>query len=148
MPTNEADLATEPSTLTSTTPSRPPESGARLIVPLQREEEDAEDDDRVDLRVEVHLDSDSCFFAGLSGDVDDGGLFVATWRELEVGAELRLEIVLPDGAARARGVVLFRREPSDESPPGVGIALEIRGEDDKGRVRAFCADREPLYYEL
>ncbi len=136
------------------TTSRAPASGPRLIVPLQQEERDTEaydghaDAAPPDFSVEVDDDSDSCFFAPLSGDVDDGGLFLSTWQELAVGAEIVLEILLPDGAARVHGIVLFRRDASDASTPGYGVALELRDPEAVALVRAFCAHRPPLFYDV
>jgi hypothetical protein len=163
---NDIDLATETAASALSRLSRAPESGTRLIVPLQEEppsERETLDEirrldagtigasdaiDTVDLSVEVDDASESNFFAPLSGEVDEGGLFVCTWEVLEVGAELVLEIVLPEGAARARGIVLFQRDPSEASSPGYGIALELLDPEAAGLVRAFCERREPLFYDV
>jgi uncharacterized protein (TIGR02266 family) len=100
------------------------------------------------LEVDIDLASDSCFFRGLADDALDGGVFVSTWRELEVGSEVLLELSLPNGRASARGFVMWRRDASDSSPPGVGVAFDPLDDEGKELVRQFCEQREPLYYEL
>jgi hypothetical protein len=124
-----------------------PESGPRIKT-LAAVAGERDDEREPDLVVEVDHFSDSCFFAPLTGDVDDGGLFVCTWRTLSVGDELTLSIVLPAGEARARGIVVFRRDPTEVAAPGYGVALELRGEVSAERVRDFCREREPLLYEV
>jgi len=102
---------------------------------------------RVRIEVEVSYATESNFFVGLTGDVSEGGLFLATYRAIPIGAQLDLELWLPDGKLEAHGVVRWVREASEGSPPGVGVAFEPLDEASRARVHAFCAERAPWYYE-
>jgi uncharacterized protein (TIGR02266 family) len=103
---------------------------------------------RVRVEVEVSLASESHFFVGLTGDLSEGGLFVATWRKLPVGATLDVELALPDGPVIARGTVRWLRDAGDEGAPGVGVAFESLSDADRARIESFCAARAPWYYEV
>lgn len=93
------------------------------------------------------MNSDSHFFVGLTNDISAGGLFVSTYRELAVGAQLALEFALPEGVVRVQGTVRWRRD-SSEMTPGVGIAFEQLSPSDEKLIRRFCDRRPPLYYDL
>ncbi len=104
---------------------------------------------RVSLEVDIHLSSDSHFFAGLSGDISEGGLFVSTYRPLAVGTPVDLEFSLPGGdhTVQAKGEVRWIREHSAVQSRGVGIAFDELSDEDRDEIHAFCAARPPLYYE-
>lgn len=93
------------------------------------------------------MTSDSHFFVGLTNDISAGGLFVSTYRELAVGAQLELEFALPEGVVRVVGTVRWRRD-SSEMAPGVGIAFEGLSPADEKLIKRFCDKRPPLYYDL
>ena len=103
---------------------------------------------RVALEAEIDLASESHFFSGLSGDLSEGGLFVETYRDVQVGSEVAVAFSLPNGAVKAQGTVRWRRLASDSSPPGVGIAFDDLSDEDKGLIHSFCAARAPLYYDV
>jgi len=104
---------------------------------------------RIALTVDIHLSSESHFFSGLSGDISEGGLFVSTYRSLNVGTQVDVEFSLPgiDRLVHARGEVRWIREHSAEQSRGVGIAFEELSEEDREQIHAFCSSRPPLYYE-
>lgn len=102
---------------------------------------------RSELQVEVTLNSDSHFFVGLTNDISNGGLFVSTYKPLEVGARLELEFALPEGIVRVKGTVRWRRDSSELSP-GVGIAFDELSEEHAKLINHFCDKRPPLYYDL
>jgi uncharacterized protein (TIGR02266 family) len=104
--------------------------------------------ERVPLETEVSLESDSQFFAGLSGDVSEGGIFVATWRTLPIGAHVTVQFLLPTGeTVSATGVVRWTRASAGEVPPGLGIAFESVPEASLQQITSFCRFRPPLYHE-
>lgn len=105
-------------------------------------------DVRVALEVEVSLSSESHFFVGISGDVSRGGLFVVTWRTLEVGTPIFVAVDLPDGRLLADGEVRWAREAVDGASPGLGIAFTGLSEAERCRIDSFCADRAPLYFDV
>ncbi len=104
--------------------------------------------ERVSLDVEVTLTSDSQFFAGLTGDVSAGGLFVQTYKSYAVGSRLIVAFSLPTGEIRTPGVVRWVRTSTDGTPPGVGIAFETLVAADRASIEAFCRTRPPLYHDV
>ncbi len=103
---------------------------------------------RVTLEVDVDLSSDSHFFTGLSGDISEGGLFVSTYRSVDVGSEVDLEFSLPTGAVQTRGLVRWHRDASPYGPPGIGIEFDLLSEQERKIIHAFCVARAPLYYDV
>jgi uncharacterized protein (TIGR02266 family) len=102
---------------------------------------------RSELQVEVTLTSDSHFFVGLTNDISTGGIFVSTYRPLDVGAKLEIEFALPDGTIHVKGTVRWRRD-SSEMAPGVGISFDDIDAEHMQLIERFCARRPPLYYDL
>jgi uncharacterized protein (TIGR02266 family) len=102
---------------------------------------------RSPLQVEVSLESESQFFAGLTRDVSLGGVFVATYRMLAVGSRVEVRLDLPDGPLDASGTVRWTRGPGDGLTPGIGISFEQIDADGLRRIVHFCEHRPPLYYE-
>ena len=111
-------------------------------------EEDHRTLPRVTLEVDVDLSSDSHFFTGLSGDISEGGLFVSTYRTVDVGSEVDLEFSLPNGAVQTRGLVRWQRDASPYGPPGIGIEFDLLSEAERDIIHDFCVARAPLYYEV
>ncbi len=129
-------------------PEAPPSSpsGVHTILPRRGEEHRAHP--RVAVAVAIGLETESHFFAGLSGDISEGGVFVQTYRDLPVGSDVNVLFDLPDGQLTAHGRVRWHRANSDSSPPGVGIAFEELDEGDRRVIQRFCESRAPLYYEV
>jgi len=105
---------------------------------------------RTVIEVAVGLVSQSNFYAGLSMDLDTGGLFVATYQTCPVGTRMAVSLVLPGGHSLwAKGVVRWVFEPSDgDSVPGIGIEFTEIAPEDFAAIEAFCRLREPMYYEV
>jgi uncharacterized protein (TIGR02266 family) len=102
---------------------------------------------RIRMEVEVGMASESQFFAGLSGDVSEGGIFVQTYQHLVIGDRVALSLELPGGPIEVLGVVQWSREPGPFGGPGVGVVLEKVSPGTEARIREFCRLRAPLYYE-
>lgn len=103
---------------------------------------------RVNIEVDVSLTSESHFFAGLTGNVSGGGLFVATWRTLPVGTPIDIALSLPDGPLNAHGQVRWVRHATEGAAPGVGVSFDDLDGRDRARIEVFCAARAPWYYDL
>jgi len=106
---------------------------------------------RISLRTEVHLESVSNLYTGLSNNLSEGGVFVATADLLARGTVLDLEFSIPDGgpSIQTTGVVRWTREDGEDidGPPGMGVQfVEL---DDRARVRLerFVALRDTLYFD-
>ena len=127
------------------------ELGPELLALLEGESSSTPDDRSSwgVLEIEVGFVGDNNFFAGLSMDVSEGGLFVATWQPSPVDTRLMLSFVLPDGhSITTPGVVRFIMEGHDDLPPGMGIGFADLSDDDLQAIRRFCKMRRPTYYEM
>jgi uncharacterized protein (TIGR02266 family) len=103
---------------------------------------------RIAIALEVALSGDSEFFAGISGDIARGGLFVGTYRTLPIGESVELTFSLPNGAViHTHGRVRWARAASTGAAPGLGISFESLSDEDKAHIEAFCAERAPLYHD-
>jgi uncharacterized protein (TIGR02266 family) len=103
---------------------------------------------RIELQAEVSMTSDTQPYAGLTGDVSSGGLFVATYAPLAVGTSVDLRFELPTGLVHARGIVRWKREASDGISPGMGVAFEALDADSAACLERFCRSRPPLYVDF
>lgn len=132
---------TAPFLLTSSRvkPSQPPAGE-----PEQR------DASRMELEVPIGLEGDNRFFTGTTDDLSRGGLFVATDDPLQVGTELRLSFVLPDGyRVSARAAVAWVRVPRyrpHELPAGMGIQFEGLGPEDERAIAHYLEERPAFHY--
>lgn len=104
---------------------------------------------RSSLAVDIHLWSESHFFCGLSGDLSQGGVFIATYLSFAVGSLVDLEFSLPgtDVTLQACGEVRWVRNPSQDTSPGIGVAFEELSDEDRRRIHDFCTVRPALYYD-
>ena len=104
--------------------------------------------ERVELEVEVSLTSESQFFAGLTGDISTGGLFVHTYSLRPVGSRVLVCFALPTGEIKTPGIVRWVRRANEGTEPGLGIAFESLMGNDRDSIEAFCKKRPPLYHDL
>lgn len=104
-------------------------------------------------RVAIAIDdrSEHNFWADLTFDVLQGGVFVATYHALPVGTAVELELGLAgDTPTILRGVVRWtraHREGSDASA-GFGVALVDVPPEAKARIDRFVERRPPMLVEL
>jgi uncharacterized protein (TIGR02266 family) len=104
--------------------------------------------ERIHLEVEVTLGSESQFFAGLTGDISTGGLFVQTYSLRPVGSRVLVAFSLPTGEVKTPGVVRWVRRAAEGTEPGLGIAFESLRSSERESIEAFCKTRPPLYHDL
>jgi uncharacterized protein (TIGR02266 family) len=98
---------------------------------------------------DLEFAEDAQFFTGLSLDISEGGLFVATYTPIPIGTRLVLCFELPDGTSvEARGEVRWvRPEAMDGERPGVGIKFTELPPDVRERIADICARQQPLYFD-
>ena len=103
---------------------------------------------RIEASVDLHTDTN--FFAGLSEDLSDGGLFIATYALLAVGTAVTVSFTLPnERRVNANARVAWLRETRDGSvTPGMGIRFESLAPEDAEAIHEFAAERPPLFYEV
>jgi uncharacterized protein (TIGR02266 family) len=108
------------------------------------------DYDRVQLKTNINLGSDSNFFTGFSTDISEGGIFVATVETVPQGTKVDLDFTLPGGRPlKATGVVRWLREPNDHTPelmPGMGVQFQDLPPEIASLISDFVRKREPLFF--
>ena len=103
---------------------------------------------RADLEVDVSLYSETQFFAGLTEDVSEGGVFIATYETLPQGTEIQLAFTLPNGhAVRTVGVVRWLRGVGASTGPGMGVQFQSLHQTDLAAIVSFVRHRPPLLWE-
>jgi uncharacterized protein (TIGR02266 family) len=101
------------------------------------------------LEANVGATTESNFFVGFSGDISDGGVFVATYLTLPLGAPVDCLVTLPGGfEATIAGTVRFVRDPMDmESEPGVGVRFHSLTAEQRELILRFIRKRPPVFYD-
>ena len=87
----------------------------------------------------------------ISGEIAEGGVFIATYNTLSVGSGVTLAITLPGGFEfKVPGRVHFVRDPMDlmaDSEPGMGVRFEGLNGDNRELVLRFVRKRAPMFYD-
>jgi tetratricopeptide (TPR) repeat protein len=111
----------------------------------------ADDPRRVSLEVNVGSTTDSNFYVDMSDQLLDGGVFVATYSPLPVGALTMLTITLPGKlVARAHGKVVLTRDlmdAFDDHTPGMCVAFEAVDPKSLALIERFARKRAPMFVE-
>jgi len=106
---------------------------------------------RVHIEADIGFQSETNFYTGFSGNISNGGIFVATWDLLDIGTELTISFVLPDGhQVTTRGRVTWVREAPEhdsELTPGMGVEFEDLAQGGRRAVQAFIDHRAPLFFD-
>jgi hypothetical protein len=95
--------------------------------------------------------TESNFYMGFSGQVADGGVFLATYDVLPRGSWANLLVTLPGGFEfRCEAWVRFVRDPLDFSSgaePGMGLQFGALSEEAKELILRFIRKRPPLFFD-
>ena len=107
---------------------------------------------RVALSVEVTLESDHNFYAGITNNISEGGIFVGTLNPPAVGTAVALELTVEAATFSLTGVVCWVRDrhlATDDAPEGCGIRFEPALDGDAlSSVQRFIRNsRDTLFYE-
>lgn len=107
---------------------------------------------RAPLEVEVSLESDHNFYTGLTSDISEGGIFVATHVLPRISERLEMTLTLPGSATSfvLRGVVCWVRElrvAVDGCPPGFGMQWEALSQEATAAIQAFIEKRDSIFYD-
>lgn len=120
--------------------SVPPTLGA----PLTRQSE------RQRCEIQIEFTEETHFYAGLTQDISEGGVFIATYHLRPVGTRLELSFALPDGVeVHATGVVRWLRDgTTDGLRPGMGVAFTDLKQESLESINKYCRARAPLYMDI
>lgn len=90
------------------------------------------------------------FYKGLSGNdiIQDGGIFIATYKIPSIGSEIWLKVTLPGGYEfEAAALVRWTREGRGADNPGFGAAFRSLSPEAKQLIYRYVRNREPLFYD-
>lgn len=111
---------------------------------------DGREQPRIDVQVEVTMESDHNFYTGLTSNISEGGLFVATHFLLPVGSRLQVRMTVPgrDQPIDALVEVRWLREGRfADLPPGMGLRFVEMDPDCIHVISRFAQERETIFYE-
>ncbi|MBN2716590.1 MAG: hypothetical protein JXX14_12105 [Deltaproteobacteria bacterium] len=109
-------------------------------------------DVKLDLGV-LTADCDHNFYRGFSEDVEEGGIFAATYNIHPIGTDVSVSFELP-GCKKVftRGVVQYTRETSATSPAGctsgMGISFSYLENADKAAIEEYQEAHSPIFFEV
>lgn len=101
------------------------------------------------LEANVGATTESNFFVGFSGDIAEGGVFVATYSTADLGSKVDVLVTLPGGfEKKIPGTVRFVRDPMDmDSEPGIGVRFDRLDDEARELILRFIRKRPPLFYD-
>jgi uncharacterized protein (TIGR02266 family) len=105
--------------------------------------------EREALEANIGATTESNFFVGFSGDIGEGGVFVATYLSLPLGTKVDLLVTLPGGFQKSiPSTVRFVRDPMDMySEPGMGVRFDRLDNEARELILRFIRKRPPLFYD-
>ncbi len=138
---------TQPQSAAPASPAVPP--GKSSMAPPKAP---AGDGPREPLEANIGATTESNFYVGFSGEIADGGVFLATYEVLPPGTKVDLLVTLPGNFEfRCKGWVRFVRDPfdlsQDGSEPGMGIQFESLDAQARELVLRFVRKRPPMFYD-
>lgn len=107
---------------------------------------------RAGIEANIGATTESNFFVGFSGEISEGGVFIATYTSLERGQPVTVTVTLPGGfETKVNGIVRFTRDPLDfaaDSEPGIGVQFESGlPHDTRELILRFIRKRAPMFYD-
>ena len=109
------------------------------------------DASRVEVEVNIGATTESNFYVGFSGEVSDGGVFLATYEVQPKDTLIDALVTLPGGYQfRTPGYVRFVRDAMDfgsDAEPGIGIQFDSLPEDARALILRFIKKRAPMFYD-
>ncbi len=107
---------------------------------------------RASVYVSIDVFSEHNFWTGLTMNMSEGGVFVATHHRVAVGTTLVVNMMLPfeSQAIVTLAEVRWTRDYTGDAdvPPGLGLQFVNLDESSLAKIRKFVSTvREPLYFE-
>jgi uncharacterized protein (TIGR02266 family) len=129
------------------------EAERRSLIPPPRSAHGQRKRDAIPINIStmLNIDTDHHFYNGFSENIEEGGIFVATFDPKPVDAQVVVNFKLPGGVPiTAQGVVHFVREYNPLSPstaPGMGVKFTHLLEKDKKAIESYLEMRAPIFYD-
>ena len=105
----------------------------------------------MDVEANIGATTESNFYVGFSGEIAEGGVFLATYEVLSQGTKVKALVTLPGGFEfTTHGWVRFVRDPFDlnsEAEPGMGIQFEGLDGQSRELVLRFIRKRPPMFFD-
>lgn len=106
---------------------------------------------RHNVELEVTMESETNFYLGLTENLSEGGLFIATHVLKPLGTQIEVSFKLPDltEPIKVPGTVRWVREYSETSDthPGLGVRFEHLTAEHTEQIRRFLAARDPIFFD-
>ena len=108
------------------------------------------DDERMNVEIDVY--SEHNFWSGVTNDLSEGGVFIATHKTMQVGETLIIDMTLPGegepiiALAEVRWTRIFSGDA--DCPPGLGLAFLQICEESLQKIRTFVRYRDPILFEI
>jgi uncharacterized protein (TIGR02266 family) len=105
---------------------------------------------RETLEANVGATTESNFFVGFSGEISEGGVFIATYATHPLGAPVEVLVTLPGNYQfTVPGEVRFVRDPMDmDSDPGIGVGFESLSNEHRELILRFVRKRPPIFFDV
>jgi uncharacterized protein (TIGR02266 family) len=107
---------------------------------------------RIELEVEIGLESDHNFYTGLTRDISSGGIFVATGVTYEVGDKVTINFTLPGRTVpiTVDAQVRWVRDPRTirtDGPEGMGLRFLNLTPEAQAAIAEFLDQRDSIFYD-
>jgi uncharacterized protein (TIGR02266 family) len=107
---------------------------------------------RIELEVEIGMESDHNFYTGLTRDISSGGIFVATGVTYEVGERVNISFSLPgrDEPLRVEAQVRWVRDPRTvrtDGAEGMGLKFVNLTPEARAAINEFLDKRDSIFYD-
>jgi uncharacterized protein (TIGR02266 family) len=102
---------------------------------------------RMSIRLLVSFEANSSFYVGMTDNLSEGGVFIATRGVQSVGSRVDLGIQIPEQEPlRVRGTVIWQRSsgPTPGALPGMGIRFDDLSAYERARIRDLIDAQEDL----
>ncbi len=108
---------------------------------------------RFTVKVNVTFESEHNFFTGLTQDLSNSGLFIATPHICPIGTRVAVTLTLPTSPQPVQVLtevrwLRTRDVPGDGGKAGLGLMFVQMSPQAKAAVKAFIARRETIFFDV
>jgi len=116
--------------------------------PLKRPADTGRSEER---EANIGVNTETNFYTGFTGEIRDGGVFLATYHVLPRGSWVNLLVTLPGGFDfTCRAWVRFVRDPLDvtaDATPGMGLQFDSLSPEAEELAKRFARKRAPFFFD-